>query len=327
MPTPTGRALSIQQQYALELIASQAAYAAGEMLLRASTSVDRQEAEGLAAQYAALLSGAMIAVAATRAGYLQRFMAAEGAAELDISAQVLRPTVQDVLVGGESPLPPPRGVGAALTEPVQPVLRVPSQQGAMWAALARLEKDIAADKPDALPMAVSRLADWTESTAMAAADYVDAMVLGPNRQIAALRRVAHPRACERCFVVSGVLVFKTRPRLRHPQCRCSFEPVLLDDPEYKARLARYQRNVDFAEPGPYGRDRRSRGRRQQAAAEARQGEFVQQSWTDFLADEQARLAKLVTAIPSDQYRNWAVMTAAKTTQNVGGDFLPVITRD
>jgi hypothetical protein len=127
-----------------------------------------------------------------------------------------------------------------------------------------------------------------------------------------------------------VLVFKTAPRLRHPQCRCSFEPVLVGDPEYAARLARYTANAQFNEPGPYARDRRYRGRQQLAALEQRiDDEFVQDVWSQFLRDEQARLAKVVTAVPSNQYRNWAVMTSAKITENVpsGGDWLPEIVRD
>ena len=52
-------------------------------------------------------------------------------------------------------------------------------------------------------------------------------------------------------------------------------------------------------------------------------------WGQFLRDEQARLAKIVTAVPSDQYRNWAVMTSTKITESIpsGGDWLPEIVRN
>jgi hypothetical protein len=327
MPTDVGRALSLQQQYALELIAAQAGAMAAAIMQAASESVDDQQAKTMADQYAALLAGAMLATAATRVGYLQGFAAVEGQEMFDIPEQVLRPTVQDVLVGGRTEIPPPRGVGAAIPQVAQTPLRVPSQQGAMWAALADLDRNVQRGTPGALRAAQKQLADHTESTVTATADYVDAMVLGPHGRTAALRRVAHPTACDRCLRCAGVLVFKSTPRPRHPQCRCSFEPVFVDDPEYKARLARYQRNVDETRPGPYGRDRRSRGRAQQEASEFRVTSlFYEEEWTDFLKDEQQRLASIVTTIPSDQYRGWAILTSAKQAEH-SSDMLPVITRN
>lgn len=647
MPSDTGRALSIQQQYALELISEQAGLMAAALVLAASQSTTRAEADAMAAQYEVLLLGAMMAVASTRVGYLQAYASAEGVAAFDIPTQVLRPTVQDVLVGGAgSPIPQARGVGAVVDVMPQTALRAPSSQGAMWAALTNLKHDLEAGRPDALTVAQSLLTESTESAAMSTADWVDAMVLGPDRRTVALRRVAHPGACQRCVRVSGALVFKSSPRLRHPQCfpagtvvsgpatlaatkrwyegemvkvvtasgriltvtpnhplltsegwvgagelrkgshlvaeagldrvpsgspyedqvpslieevavaldragavssvrvpassedfhgdgsdgyvdvvraaghlrdgvevgkpegkelflgadvagavlssdgdpravlralaytpdgvvgrfgdrsallgaglrhaerlrfpaatqfdptgfqgvgddaaagvvllgerldthagevladdgvavqggafatgwsqlgssgaqvsdhggdtdallfgealeglsgvvaldeivdvvrfpfaghvynletvdgwyiangfivhncRCSFEPVLLGDPEYAARLARYQANADYPQPGAYGRDRRYRGREQLKAAQFRaESVFLQDSWTQFLQDEQKRLASLVTAVPSTTYRNWAVMTSARVTENLGGDFLPTITRN
>jgi hypothetical protein len=331
VPSPEARALSLQQQYALELIAAQAGMVAGSMMYQASQSTSLAEAQQMADEWSALLAGAMIAVAATRVGYLQRFATAEGAPLFDVPMHVLRPTVQDVLVGGRgSPIPPPRGVGSELPTMPQVPLRIPSSQGAMWSTLAQLDADLKEEKPDAFGIASRRIVDYTESTVTATPDYVDAMLLGPNKAIMALRRVTHPGACDRCMKAAGALVFKTSPRLRHPQCRCSFEPVLVGDPEYSARLARYAANAQFNDPGPYARDRRYRGRQQLAALEQRvSSEFAQDVWSQFLRDEQARLAKIVTAVPSTQYRNWAVMTSAKITENVpsGGDWLPEIVRN
>ena len=331
MPTDVGRALSIQQQYALELIAGQAAAMAGALLISTSQAVSRQEAEQAADEYEALLLGAMLAVAATRVGYLQAFTAAEGAPELDIPPRVLAPTVFDVLVGGDSPIPPPRGVGADIQVAQQVAQRAPSSQGAMWAALTELKRDLDKGVPDAVPRAQARIGEATESIALGTSDWVDAMVLGPNRTIAALRRVAHPDACDRCMKVARVLVFKTAPRLRHPRCRCSYEPVLVNDPEYLARLARYERNMQATAGGAGGsawaRDTRYRGRQQMERATFRtEDEFTQDVWSQFLRDEQTRLARLVQANPSDTYRNWAVMTSANQT-TVGGDLLPIITRE
>lgn len=332
MPTDVGRALSIQQQYALELIASSAGAAAAQLMLQSARNLDSADTDALARQYATLLTGAMMAVAATRVGYLQRYAVAEGLTEFDVPMTVLRPTVQDVLVGGNSsPIPLPRGVGASEPPLEQTALRAPSDQGAVRAALARLEADLSRGEPDALGIASRALADYTDSTVTAVPDYVDEMLLGPRKEVAALRRVAHPGACFRCIACSGVLVFKTSPRHRHPQCRCSFEPVAFNDPEYQGRLARYNRNAtQTSSNGPGGsawaRDTRYRGRQQLAEAELRRTEIAQDRWELFLKDEQVRLSKLVQTIPSDQYRNWAIMTAVKQTE-VGGNPLPTITRN
>jgi hypothetical protein len=107
--------------------------------------------------------------------------------------------------------------------------------------------------------------------------------------------------------------------------------VFLNDPEYAARLAKYEGKSRFVGPSSGGgsawaRRVRYEGRQQLQAAELRLSEYRQEIWTEFLKDEQARLAKVVKTIPSDQYRNWAVMVSANIT-NVGGDLLPVITRN
>lgn len=331
MPTTEGRALSIQQQYALELISAQAAAMAGALLIDTSRAVSAQEAEQLAGEYETLLLGAMLAVAATRAGYLQEFARAEGMPEFDVPARVLAPTVFDVLVGGDSPIPPARGVGSDIEVARQVAQRAPSAQGAMWAALTGLKQDLDREKPDAVPRARAVVEEATESLVVATSDWVDAMTLGPSRTIAALRRVVHPTACDRCRKVAGVLVFKTAPRLRHPRCRCSYEPVFVNDPEYRARLARYERNQQATAGGAGGsawaRDTRYRGRQQAERARFREeDEFTQDVWAQFLRDEQTRLARLVTEKPSNTYRDWAVMTSANQA-TVGGDLLPIITRE
>lgn len=331
MPTDTGRALSLQQQMALEAMAAAAAGAAVVLLRQMTKSVDQQEADRLAAQYEVLLAGAMVAAAKTRVGYLQAYAAAEGIPAFEVPDWVLRPSVQDVLVGGSGKLPPPVGIVPTETPPAQIPVRAPSAQGGMRAALAELARDI--ERADAMSVAEFKLADATEATVMATTDWVDAAVIGPARTIAAMRRVAHPGACERCLRVSGVLVFKSSPRPRHPQCRCSFEPVRVDDPDYQSRLRQYQRNANtYASSGPGGtawaRQTRTRGRRQTEAATYRETapEF-QAAWTSFLKDEQVRLSGLVKTIPSDTYRNWAIMTSANMAETAGGDLLPVITRN
>jgi hypothetical protein len=303
---------------------------ASQLLLAQSQSLSTEEADRLGAEYETLLTGALLAVAAIRIGYLQEFAAAEGEDLLDIPARAMAPTVQDVLVGGQTdPLPPVRGVGAGVPTMPQEALRAPSNQGAMRAALAQLERDMRDNVPDALPRAQKSIADWTESTAMSAADWTDAMVLRPNGRIAALRRVAHPGACDRCMNCAGVLIFKSSPRPRHPQCHCSFEPVYLTDPEYQKRLASYRSNAAAvgARTGRYARDMRQRGRRQLEEARQRdESVFLQDAWQSFLADEQTRLSKLVKSVSSNTYRQWAVMTSANQAEAVS-DLLPVIIRN
>ena len=332
MPTDVGRALSIQQQYAIEVISLQSARMAAQMLRELEQAATEADVNRIMDNYEVMLLGAMAAAAATRVGYLQSFVVAEGMGRLPVPAQVLRPSAQDVMVGGRSPLPKPAGVGADIAPMEQVVLRPPSNQGPMWAALARLRADVERGRADALDVAVTRIENYTEAAVVATPDYVDRMVLWPNRNVVAMRRVAHPSACDRCQRVAGVLVFKTRPSLRHERCRCSFEPVLLSDPAYQARLRQYEANAGFIGGGrgggpAYSRDRRTRGRRQLQAAQARvDDDATRRVWHDFLKDEQKRLAKLVTAVPSDQYRNWAVLTSTSMTK-VGGDLLPVITRN
>jgi hypothetical protein len=196
----------------------------------------------------------------------------------------------------------------------------------MWAALARLAQGI--EQADALSQAAAELSDATEATVLGAADWVDTMVLGPSKSIVALRRVAHPGACDRCLRASNVLIFKSSPRPRHPQCRCSFEPVDAADSEYQARLARYQRNTRATGGGAGGsawaRQTRSRGRRQLDDAARREREY-QEVWTQFLQDEQSRLSSLVSTIPSNTYRGWAIMTSANIAESVSNP-LPLITR-
>jgi hypothetical protein len=193
--------------------------------------------------------------------------------------------------------------------------------------MQQLKRDM--EEAQALSAALQEISDATEATVMATSDWVDSMVLGPSKHIAALRRVAHPGACERCMRASGVLIFKSSPRPRHPQCRCSFEPVDVNDGEYKARLAKYERNSrTTASSGPGGtawaRGTRSRGRRQMEDARRRE-EHYQEVWAAFLRDEQTRLADLVTAIPSNTYKSWAIMTSANIAETVSNP-LPVITR-
>lgn len=329
MPTDLTRAMSLQQQLALEIIADQSAQMAASLFDGFDSEVITEtEVNAMASAYGTLLLGAMLAVASTRLGYLQEVTEAEGQVAFEVPDNVLQPTVRDVLVGPNAPeLPVSRGVGAGLPSMHQFAAREPSPEGGMWAALARLEKNLRLNEPDALVVARNDLIEYTESTAHATADWVDRMVLNPDRRVSALRRVAHPTACDRCLKVSGALVFKERPRLRHPQCKCSFEPVFLTDEDYMVRLAKYRANVEDTTPGRRGADRRERGRQQEQDAKFREESvFLEDAWRDFLRAEQKRIADVVQTVPSTQYRDWAVMTSVKITE-ADSDSLPVLTRE
>lgn len=319
MPTPEGRALSFQAQAATELLSERVGDIAASMLA-AQVDYDPEKIRELADQYALLLSGAMLAVAAIRTGYLQAFSLAEGEPRIPIPASAAHPSIADVLVGQRNP------------------------QSAMYAAAANMRmwldmqaqaiedgiEDTAAYLGQQGPpnkVAGELLREYTESTLLSTSDFVDRTVLGPVRTVAALRRVAHPNACERCVRVSGVLVFKKNPSPRHPQCRCSFEPVYITDPAYTARLAQYTKNTTYRGAGGYPAATRRRGQQQLSAAQSRvNDEVLQGAWREYLKEEQVRLAARVKTIKSNTYQNWAVMVAV-TQSEVGGDMLPVLTRD
>jgi hypothetical protein len=305
VPSDVGRALSLQQQYALEVIAERCGEIAAAMLREYARSATPEQVDDFAEQYEALILGAMLAAAATRVGYLADFAAAEGQAAPVVAARVLAPTAIDVLVDGINP------------------------RGAVYASMRQvaLHLERKATDAEAITAGAVLVQEYAESTVTSTGDFVDREVLGPNRTIAALRRVAHPTACDRCQRVAGALVFKHHPALRHPQCRCSFEPVYLTDPDYQVRLAKYRANAEANIPGPYFRDLRYRGRQQlEADRFRRESVWLQDEWTAFLQDEQVRIAGLVKTIPSNTYRDWAVMTSA-TQAEVGNGLLPVLTRD
>ena len=323
MASPEARALSIQAQYALELLAEQVGNAAA-YLMASAVDFEPASVERMARQYEALIAGAVVAVAGIRAGYLQAFAEMSGQPAVTIPASVARPDLTKVLVGGQSPTGAVYSTIAQLNKWIEEQQQVLIDQG----------EDIAADVVDRVMqqrdpqvMATQVLRDYAESTLMAASDYIDGEVLGPIRRVVALRRVAHPKACERCIAVSGVLVFKERPALRHPQCRCSFEPVYINDTEYQKKLANYRANAESRSPGRIGSDARRRGREQLRQARFQEeSEWLQSEWRDFLTEEQVRLSEMVKAVKSDTYTRWAVMTSADIT-GVGGDLLPVITRN
>lgn len=305
MPTNVGRSITLQQQLALELIAAKAGEVAAAMLAEYAREIDPKTVDEFGVQYEAMILGAMTATAATRAGYLTQFAAAAGEPVPTITPKVMSPSAIDVLVDGIVP------------------------RGAAYAGMREVSKKLAAkaEPPVALLAGQNLLRDYAESTVTSAADFVDREVLGPNRRVTALRRVAHPTACDRCLAVSGALVFKHAPSLRHPQCKCSFEPVYLSDPDYAARLKRYADNAGDTRTGPAARDRRYRGRLQlEDAAFREDSEWLQDEWTAFLRDEQTRIAGLVKTVPSNTYRDWAVMVSANQAE-VGNGLLPVITRD
>lgn len=316
MPTPTARALSIQEQYALERIA-QGTSDTAQALWAQSVSGETVDEGRLKAEYALLIGGAMKAAADVRAAYLQSFARANNAQPFTIPGRVRTPQFVDVLQPGVNP------EGA-----INNVVTLRNK----WAEEMVEARQALADAFDTSNvMAGKRLAQLAESTTTAAADYVTREVLGPDRRIAALRRVVHPGACERCVAVARVLVFKRRAQLRHDQCRCSFEPVFVNDADYQDRLNRYRANAGtVAGSGPGGsrwaRDTRNRGRRQLEAANARENNaFLQASWESLLKSEELRLKELVKTVNSNSYRDWAVMTSVNQTKTGSGS-LPVITR-
>lgn len=356
MPTPEARALSIQSQFAVELIAGQVAAAAGSMLLQAGGRLSQDQVDELAKQYEVMILGAMSAAAASRIGYFQGFAKAAGQEPFRIPVGLSSPKPSDVLARGVEP----RGAvihavskmrqwhaedelaqakaeaEAARKAAAEAQAAFERQAGRAQAtarreaaqAEARLRAQVARSAPARNPvqMASSLLSDYADSTVMATSDYVDREVLRPDGRVVALRRVAHPGACSRCTAVAGVLVFKNYPALRHEQCRCTLEPVFRTDGDYQARLSRYRDLAGNRQPGRLGRDRRSRGNRKLAAAQARENSvWLQDEWEAFLKDEQARLAQLVKTVPSNTYRDWAVMTSANQSQGFTG-MLPVITR-
>lgn len=302
MPTVEGRALSLQAQYAQERVIDDTVRAVEALMSAARPGMSRPERDAFAGRYAALVLAAMASVAAIRVGYVSRFAQVEGHPALRIPVGVTAPRAVDVLMPGKQ------------------------HEQAAYAALARLDRHdartqagIRSASVDGGALAV--VSDHAAASALASADFVDREVLGPVRTVVAFRRVVHPTACQRCRDVAGVLVFKAQPKPRHPQCRCSLEPVYATDADYQARLALYQRNVESRHA-----DARRRGRRQQEAAQLREtSAWRQQEWSRFMRDEQQALADMVRAIPSDTYRGWAILVSANLAES-GSGLLPVIER-
>lgn len=331
MPSAETRALSIQAQMALELLAAKVGDIAARMMA-AQVGFDERQVKELADRYEVLIAGAVAAAAGIRAGYIDSVAQLAGERIAIPWDQLARPDLSQVLARGDSP----RGaVFSAVThlrdwveqdaqkaaEAAGEALTAAREQATTEQAAAVLEERSPEVKAEAL------LREYADSTVMAASDYADRVVMLPARNIVALRRVAHPRACDRCLVVSKVLVFKENPALRHPQCKCSFEPVFINDADYQGRLDKYRANAGFRGGGDYGRDRRSRGRTQLSDASWRENsEFLQRAWREYLTEEQTRLASMVKSVKSNTFRDWAVMVSANVSE-AGGDFLPVITRD
>lgn len=339
MPTAEARAYSLQEQRALEEIAI-ATSAAISALFERSIRDGKVDEETLRFEYGLIMTGAMTAAAQTKTAYLQSFAQAAGKDPFNIPARLLRPTAADVLVP-DATFDGAVGRATGLRDKWMDDLR--RQQLDLMKSVSDQLTDTLPDVAEravqrqATRMAATRLGSLAESTVMSTADFVQREVLGPDRRIAALRRVVHPGACDRCVTVAKVLVFKRDPALRHDQCRCSFEPVFNDDPAYRERIALYTRN-SLARPGSRYEDglgtrstrgarfARYRGRRQLAAARMREESFtIQDSWNKLLMTEQQRLAQMVKTIPSNSYKDWAVMVSANQAE-VGGGLLPVITR-
>jgi hypothetical protein len=329
--------LSIQEQQVLELISAQVSGSAEAMFLQASSKRPVDE-KALTEAYMGLIAGAMAAVAGVRVSYLQSFAAANGKPAFTIPSGVSRPVPQDVLVEGVEP------AGA-----VKNALGLQRKWAAQLADSVEEGIDSAVDSFEALPMseverraalmAGNKLGQLAESTVTSTADYVTRSVLNPDKRVGALRRVVHPSACDRCLVVAGVLTFKWKPALRHDQCRCSFEPVYSDDPQYMERLALYQKNAGtmpgmrWFGTGPFGvhsarsaRNTRARGRAQLSAAEQNlSSESVRRLWDKFLQEEEVRQESLVKTIKSNTFKDWDVMVASESFKT-SGDFFPLITR-
>lgn len=350
MPTNEGRALSIQSQFAVELMAKQIAQMTGQMLMAVGPDASREQIDSIASQYELLILGAMAAVSQTRIGYLQAFATANGQKEFAVAGSLMNPRPSDVLVGGISPKGAVYSAVGRMNEyqavqDAQRELAVAKQarraaedaaatardafeaQAARSAVSARTRIPVQTPVRPPAQMAGSLLSQYAESTVMSTSDYVDRSVMRADGRVVALRRITHPGACDRCTTVARVLVFKFHPSLRHDNCRCSYEPVFRTDPAYTAKLDNYKGNAADRTPGRYGKDRRSRGRAQlQEAADREKSSFYQFEWEAFLKDEQVRLAQLVKTIPSNTYKDWAVMTSANQTKGFAG-MLPVITRD
>lgn len=342
MPTAQARALSIQEQQALELIA-QSVSAQATALYEESANGGMSEA-ALMAAYALLIGGAVKATAQARVAYLQGFAAANGKPAFKIPRIALNPRVDDFLVDGVRPEGAIRHVQALnrkweseLDRQRQSLLKRMAENdgGDEFAPMSDAEV-----RRRAAAMAGNKLGTLAESTVTSAADFVTRSVLDPDKRIAALRRVIHPGACDRCQRVAAVLVFKAKPRLRHDQCRCSFEPVYTDDPEYQNRLMRYRMNAAAVAggrvpgmDGPFGvysarwaRDTRARGRRQLRDADARENSLgLRKAWDEFLQDEENRVNNLVRTIKSNTFREWDVMVDV-TESLAGGAGFPAITR-
>jgi hypothetical protein len=341
MPTAQARALSLMEQQALELISLQVSSAAQNMFLQASNG--QVSEEELSKSYAALIAGGMIAVAGARVSYLQGFAKANGEKPFKIPSGVLRPSPADVLVSGIDPaetIPYVTGLqrkyaGELFDQRDAMLQRQLREAVAEGVELADKSYDALSDaeiRRRANIMAGNRLGSLAESTVTSTADYVTRSVLAPDKRVGALRRVVHPGACDRCQKVAQVMTFVYKPRLRHDQCRCSFEPVYVSDPQYQGRLAQYRDTAAGRTPGPFrggrrtARDARSRGRRQLAAAQAREdSQGLRDLWDDFLQGEESRSNNLVKTIKSNTFKDWDVMVAASSSK-IAGDVFPVLTR-
>jgi hypothetical protein len=334
MPTATGRALSIQEQFALEKIAQGVNDAAVQLFLDEARSGEINE-EQLKKRYALLISGALAATAATRIAYLQQFARSQGEKPFSIPNRAANPMPVDVLQPGVNPEGAVNNVIMLRSKWAQELQDAQKAFAESFQTEMR-STDIASRlgpeqvKFQADQMAAKRLGSLAEATSTSAADFVDTAVLGPDQRVAALRRVVHPGACDRCVTVAGVLVFKRNAKLRHDQCRCSFEPVFVNDSQYLDRLNKYRMNAGTrATSGPGGtawaRGVRSRGRAQLRAANFRENsEVIQTYWRALLESEQKRVSSMVKTIDSNTYKNWAVMTGL--LKDAGGTRLPVITR-
>jgi len=349
MPSAESRALSIQSQFAVELIARQVASLTGGMLAQIGPDASPAEVDRVASQYEVLILGAMAAVAQSRVGYMQGFAAANKESPFVIPAGVANPRPEAVLQSGLSPKGAVYSAVGRMNEwqaqqdaarelEAAKQARIAAEEAAANAK-ARFEQQAAkvasgrTDIPVRVParppaqMGAALLSQYAESTVMSTSDYVDRAVMRPDGRVVALRRVTHPGACDRCTAVARVLVYKFHPSLRHDNCRCSFEPVFRNDPAYQAKLEKYRANAGHVGAGRYSRDTRNRGRRQLAeAADREKSSFYQYEWEAFLKDEQTRLSQLVKTVPSTTFRDWAVMTSANQSQGFSG-MLPLITRD
>jgi hypothetical protein len=349
MPTAESRALSIQSQFAVELMAQQIAKLSGQMMLGLGPNASKADIDRVATQYELLVLGAMSAAAQTRVGYLQSFAQANGEKPFKVPPGLLNPRPDDVLMSGLSPKGAVYSAVGRMDEweraqEAQRELAVARQAKAaadeaaaaaranfeeQAARMARSRTDIPLRVPPRPPaqMAADLMSSYAESTVMSASDYVDRSVMRPDGRVVALRRVTHPGACDRCTTVAQILIYKFHPALRHDNCRCSFEPVFRTDPDYQAKLAKYRDNAGHVGVGRYSADTRSRGRSQLAeAADREKSSFYQYEWEAFLKDEQVRLAQLVKTVKSNTFRDWAVMTSANQAKGFAG-MLPVITRD